>query len=77
MEDEWDEWGKKIKKLFITTLCLIFIGCATPSESTCYKMMAAGIVTPDNINAVGNTATDIIDYIVDSVDQLLEEGEGE
>lgn len=40
-------------------------------------MMAASIVTPNNIEAAGETATDIIDYIVDSVDELIENNEDE
>jgi hypothetical protein len=40
-------------------------------------MMAASLVTPNNIEAVGNTATDIVDYIVDSVDKILDDGDKE
>ena len=48
-----------------------------PSKETGYAMMAANIVTPNNIEAAGDTATDIIDYIVDSVDKLIEDNENE
>ena len=48
------------------------MGLALPSESTCYKMMAAEIVTPDNIEAAGNTAQNIIDYIIESIDKIIE-----
>ena len=34
--------------------------------------MTAALVTPNNITAVGEAATDVVDYIVDSVDKLLE-----
>ena len=44
-----------------------------PSEKACYQMIAATIVTPDNITTVGNTATDIVDYIVDSVAQITDD----
>ena len=43
-----------------------------PSKETSYKILAASMVTPNNIAAVGETAEDIIDYIVESVDTLLE-----
>lgn len=46
-------------------------------KKTGYAMMAASIVTPNNIEAAGETATDIIDYIVDSVDELIENNEDE
>ena len=64
---------KLIKKIFIVCITSIFLSVLTPTPSTCYKMMAASMVTPDNIAAGGETATDIIDYIVESVDTLLEE----
>ena len=51
--------------------CLILSGLI-PSQDTCYKMMTAALVTPNNITAVGEAATDVVDYIVDSVDKLLE-----
>jgi hypothetical protein len=35
-------------------------------------MMAASLVTPNNIETIGNSATDMVDYIVDSVDKILD-----
>ena len=61
----------KSKTLIIIMICTSLI----PTPSTCYKMLAASMVTPDNIAAVGETATDIVDYIIESVDTLLEESE--
>ena len=58
----------------IIGMCLIVISAFLPMQETCYKMMAASVVTPDNIALVGSTAEDIVDYIVDSVDELLEDG---
>lgn len=46
--------------------------CAIPSETTCYKMMAAQVVTPDNISTVGKTSEDIINYIVESVKEITD-----
>ena len=64
---------KLTKKIFIVYITSIILSVLTPTPDTCYKMMAASMVTPDNIAAVGETATDIVDYIVESVDTLLEE----
>ena len=64
---------KLTKKIFIICITSIFLSILTPTSDTCYKMMAASVVTPDNITAVGETATDIVDYIVESVDTLLKE----
>lgn len=63
---------KAFKKTVVIGGLLITIGNLTPSKDTCYKMMTAALVTPNNITAVGEAATDVVDYIVDSVDQLLE-----
>ena len=63
---------KIIKQTCIVGGLLVMIGNLTPSEDTCYKMMTATLVTPNNITAVGEAATDVVDYIVDSVDKLLE-----
>ena len=40
-------------------------------------MMAASLITKENIEYVGETGKDIVDYIVDSIDILLEESEEE
>lgn len=77
IDDSWDEWKKTLKTLTIMCITCSVLCAFVPSEDTCYKMMAATMVTPDNITAVGNTATDVIDYIVDSIDQLLEDNEKE
>lgn len=74
----WDE-AEKIKDFFkigkkatIIGILLITIGNLIPSKSTCYQMMTAGLVTPNNITAVGDAATDVVDYIIESVDTLLD-----
>ena len=76
MEDMQEDFSKgwKLTKPFrwIITIGLI-IALLLPSKETSYKMLAASMVTPDNITAVGETAESIIDYIVESVDTLLED----
>ena len=67
----------KHKGLLIGGIALLFASGLVPSQETCYQMMAANIVTPNNIEVVGDTATEIIDYIVDSVDKLLEKNTAE
>ena len=63
---------KFVKKAIVIGGILVTVGNLTPSKDTCYKMMTAALVTPNNITAVGEAATDVVDYIVDSVDKLLE-----
>lgn len=63
------------KKYFMIGLMISFFAVFIPSKETCYQMIAATVVTPNNIEIVGETTTDIIDYIIESVDTLLEEEE--
>ena len=80
MCDAWDidvQLLKVFKKTIIIGGLLITVGNLIPSKDTCYKMMTAALVTPNNIAVVGEAATDVVDYIIDSVDQLLEENDKE
>ena len=63
------------KKYFMIGLMISFFAVFIPSKETCYQMIAATVVTPNNIEIVGETTTDIIDYIIESVDTLLEKEE--
>lgn len=66
----------KFNKMLVTIFIISGIFTIfTPTKETCYQMAAASLVTPDNLTAAGNAATDIIDYIVDSIDEILEEEE--
>ena len=71
-----DEDSEKLFKQLKIPRILITIGLIIamllPSKETSYKMLAASMVTPNNIAIVGETAEDVIDYIVESVDTLLE-----
>ena len=72
-EEYADKHLKVSIKCFIVCIIMCFTSCFIPSEDTCYKMMAASIVTPDNIAAVGNSAQDITDYIIDTINKISEE----
>lgn len=63
------------KKYFMIGLMIGFFAILIPSKETCYQMIAATVVTPNNIEIVGETTTDIVDYIIESVDTLLEKEE--
>lgn len=65
----------KNKSLAIIGAVFIFLSAFAPSKETCYQMMAASVVTEENIEKVGTTATNVIDYIIESVDHLLNEDE--
>lgn len=74
-EEERKKWYGYIKKSIIIAIIAGIMYCAIPSEATCYKMMAAQVVTPDNISTVGKTSEDIINYIVESVKEITDSNE--
>lgn len=74
-EEERKKWYGCLKKSIIIAIIAGIMFCAIPSESTCYKMMAAQAVTPDNISTVGKTSEDIINYIVESVKEITDSNE--
>ena len=74
-EEERRRWYGYLKKGIITIIAAGVLYCAVPSETTCYKMMAAQVVTPDNIATVGKTGEDIINYIVESVKEITDSNE--
>lgn len=71
-EKERRRWYSCLKKIVITVIAAGVLYCVAPSETTCYEMMAAQVVTPDNISAVGKTSEDIINYIVESVKEITD-----
>ena len=67
-------WGSKS---MITGIVCTFISILTPSEDTCYKMMVASLVTKENIEITAEAGKEAVDYIVNSIDKLLDEQEGD
>lgn len=51
----------------ISMLFLIFL----PEKEVFYQMLVASYITPDNIAATGGAVQDIVDYIINSVNELL------
>ena len=78
MEVDISEQLLKITKKIIPVCIILFIIAALiPAKETCYQMMVASLITKENIEYVGETGREIVDYIVDSIDTLLEESEEE
>lgn len=71
--DDYHDFIKWFKRgcvaLVITGIVLILM----PSEKTLYSMIILDNVTPNNIETVGNTGKDVVDYIFDKIDQMNEE----
>ncbi len=73
--EEYHTAVKWFKRGFITLIVAGVVMIFMPSEKTLYSMVVLDNVTPDNIEAVGNTGKDVIDYIFDKIDQIKEEEE--
>lgn len=71
--DDYHDFIKWFKRgcvaLVITGTVLILM----PSEKTLYSMVVLDNVTPNNIETIGNTGKDVVDYIFDKIDQMNEE----
>lgn len=64
-------------KLAIVSFVASMICAVLPSESTCYKMLAANMFTEKNVTAATEYVTDVIDYAVDKVKELSPTTENE
>lgn len=64
---------KFLKKPLIIGLIVGTIGIFVPSENTCYKMLAASLIIPDNIEVVKDGTQELVDYIIDVADQITED----
>ena len=71
-KDFWKENRTKLIPTIVIATILIIVGCLIPGIETSYKMLVASLVTPDNIAAVGESVSSVVDYIINSVDKLIE-----
>lgn len=59
-------------KLFISIgIISAILTILTPTTETVYTMMVANEITPDNIQAIGKTGKDVVDYITDQIDKVV------
>lgn len=75
LEDMGAEFKGLRTKLVIIGIVCTFIGILAPSKETCYQMMVASLVTKENIKITAEAGKEAVDYIVDSIDKLLDEQE--
>lgn len=61
---------KRTKTIFIIGAIVACIGCFCPSENTCYKMIVASYLTPNNISIAQGETEKLIDYIVRKINEL-------
>lgn len=72
--EEFKKRSKPSIKAIIFGIFFIVLSIFIPSKDTCYQMIALNMVTPNNIETVGESAEDFVDYVFDNIDKLLEDG---
>lgn len=58
---------KSVVGLIISALLVVI----APSKDTMYTMLALDNLTTDNIQAIGKTGKDVIDYVSDQIDKIV------
>ena len=64
-----------MKKCAIVSVISAVTFVITPSTETIYRMAVVNEITPDNIQAVGKTGKDVVDYITDQIDKVVNDKE--
>ena len=76
-EEECAFFYKLCRRFVIATIVFTIITVAVPSSNTVKEMAVASVVTYENVESVKGEATELIDYIIDSVDKLNDSKECE
>ena len=66
---------KNLKKSVIWLCVSGLLFTVIPSKDTMYTMIVLDNVTTDNIQAIGKTSKDVIDYITDQIDKVVNDKE--
>ena len=69
-EEEETARNKTFKVVFKIVVISLILALALPSVSTSYKMLAISYVTTDNVDAAGQGAKEVVDYIFEKVDEM-------
>lgn len=64
-----------LKKLLIATILGFTISSFIPSETTCYKMVAASMITPDNVEITKDAIVDLIRDISEASIEVKKQAE--
>ena len=64
---------KPTKPLVIVTIVLLALLVFIPTTETMYGMLVLEQITAENLNAVQKSSTELIDYLIEKIDTVLEE----
>lgn len=62
---------KYLKKSIIWVVVSGLLFAVVPSKDTMYVMLTLDNITTDNIQAIGKTGKDVVDYITDQIDKIV------
>lgn len=60
-----------MRKCLIASIISSVVLVITPSEKTIYTMAVVNEITPNNIQEVSKTGKDIVDYITNQIDKVV------
>lgn len=69
------KFRKTISKSIIGCVVMTIIAIMTPNTETIYTMAVVNEITPDNIQTIGKTGKDVVDYITDQIDKVVNDKE--
>lgn len=76
IEDFAKECVSRFKKFVIFGVIITLVGLLFPSKDAIYQMIAAKVITPNNIKTVSgyvnDTATDISDNLTDAIKDIMD-----
>ena len=75
--DEPFKFRKTISKLIIGCVVMTIITIMTPNTETIYTMAAVNEITPDNIQTIGKTGKNVVDYITDQIDKIVNDNKND
>lgn len=67
--------SKHLKRLIIGTVVFCLVQSFIPTTEVMYKMLVASMVTTESISTVQGDAKELVDYITDSVKEIIQESE--
>lgn len=68
--------NKVFRKIVVSGFLALIVGAIIPSQDTLYKMVAAKMITPNNIQTVSDyvndTATNVSDNLTDAIKDIMD-----
>ena len=75
--DEPFKFRKTISKSIIGCVVMTIITIMTPNTETIYTMAVVNEITPDNIQTIGKTGKDVVDYITGQIDKIVNDNKND